>query len=107
MTKKYELIFDKVIIKQLKKESKNQRIKQILTDMFDRLELIGPTAGKLLDPKLHIYEVKSKKPPIRMYFKYKQDTKEIYVFEYQIKTSEDKQDKKLGQIKKKAMDLES
>lgn len=107
MDKNYSLVFDKVIIKQLKKEAKNQKIKQILRDMLDKLELIGDLAGKLLDSKLHIYEIKSMNPPIRLYFKYKKETKEIYVFEYQMKTSKDKQNKKIGQIKKKAEDLES
>lgn len=68
---------------------------------------MDPTTGDLLDSKLHIYELKTKKPPIRLYFKYNKETEEIYVFEYQMKTSEDKQNKKIGQIKKKAMDLES
>ena len=49
--------------------------------MLDKTEELGPGAGKLLDPKLGLYEVKSKKPPIRLYFKHLVDTDEIYVFE--------------------------
>lgn len=42
MGKQYELIFDKVILRQLKLAGKNQRVKQILSEMLNRLELIGP-----------------------------------------------------------------
>ena len=52
MEKYYELIFDDVMIRQLKKASKNQQIKAILSRMFNRLELVGHMAGKLLDSKL-------------------------------------------------------
>ena len=101
---KYVLIFDKVIIKQLQQAAKNNHIKQILTKMLNKIELLGPNAGKLLDSRLFIYEVKSKHPPIRLYFKYNLTINEIYVFEYEIKTSEQQQQTTINKIKKKVLD---
>ena len=70
MEKRYSLIYDKVIIKQLKKAAKNQQIKNILTKIQNKIEVLSPLAGILLDSKLFIYEVKNKHPPIRVYFKH-------------------------------------
>ena len=47
METNYTLVFDDVIIKQLKKAAKNQHIKEILTKMLDKLELSGPDAGEM------------------------------------------------------------
>ena len=51
----FTLVFDDVMIKQLKKAAKNQHIKEILTKMLDKLELSGPDAGELLDSQLSLY----------------------------------------------------
>ncbi len=98
----FKLVFDDVMVKQLKKAAKNNQVKQILTKMLDKVEEIGPDAGKLLDSKLFIYEVKSKHPPIRLYFKHNLSTNEIYVFEYEAKTSEKEQQKTIDKIRIKA-----
>ncbi|MFB6246793.1 MAG: hypothetical protein ABEI74_04350 [Candidatus Pacearchaeota archaeon] len=66
--KNYELIFDRVILRQLDKVAKDKSVKEILSKMFDKIEEKGPKAGKLLDPKLKLYELKNKRPPIRLYF---------------------------------------
>ena len=96
----YTLVFDDVMIKQLKKAAKNQHIKEILTKMLDKLELSGPDAGELLDPQLSLYEVKIKHPPIRLYFKHNKSTNEIYVFEFEMKTSPEKQKATIIKLKK-------
>ena len=62
MEKPYNLVFDDVMTKQLKKAAKNQHIKEILTKILDKLELSGPKAGDLLDSQLFIYEIKVKHP---------------------------------------------
>ena len=103
MKKPYPLVFDDVILKQLKKASKNQQIKRLLAKMLDKLELIGPLAGDLLDSKLFIYELKNKHPPIRLYFKHNTTTDEIYVFEFEMKTSPVKQRKTINKLKKKIL----
>ena len=103
MQNKYNLIFDEVMIKQLQKAAKNQHIKQILTKMLNKIEIMGPNAGKLLDSKLFIYEVKNKHPPIRLYFKHNLKTNEIYVFEYEMKTSGIRQQVTIEKIKKKTL----
>ena len=103
MDKNYNLVFDDVIIKQLKKAAKNQHIKEILTKMLDKLEFSGPDAGELLDSQLSLYEVKIKHPPIRLYFKHNKSTNEIYVFEFEMKTSPEKQKATIIRIKKKTI----
>ncbi|MEK6869069.1 MAG: hypothetical protein AABX74_02480 [Nanoarchaeota archaeon] len=107
MEMNYTLVFDDVMIKQLKKAGKNQHIKEILTKMLDKLEFFGPDAGELLDSQLAVYEVKIKHPPIRLYFKHNKQTNEIYVFEFEIKTSPEKQKATIIKIKRKASGLKS
>ena len=101
MEKPYNLVFDDVMTKQLKKAAKNQHIKEILTKILDKLELSGPKAGDLLDSQLFIYEIKVKHPPIRLYFKHDKQTDEIYVFEFEMKTSYEKQQGTIEKIRKK------
>lgn len=107
MGKRCNLIFDDIMIKQLKKAAKNQNIKIILSKMLDKLEFLGPDAGNILDSQLYIYEIKSKHPPIRLYFKHNAQTEEIYVFEFEMKTSPEKQQSSIKRLKQKARDLKS
>ena len=107
MGKNYTLVFDDVMIKQLKKAAKNQHIKEILTKMLDKLELSGPDAGELLDSQLSLYEVKIKHPPIRLYYKHNKSTNEIYVFEFEMKTSPEKQEATIKKLKHKTGSLKS
>jgi len=95
------------MIKQLQKAASNNNIKIILTKMLDEIEELGPQAGKLLDSHLFIYELKNKHPPIRLYFKHNIRNDEIYVFEYELKTSEEKQNKTIQKIKLKAHQLKT
>ena len=97
---RYQLVFDQVILKQLKKAGKNNQLREMLSKMFDKIELVGPMAGELIDSKLFIYEIKSKHPPIRIYFKHNKLTNEIYVFEFEMKTSQKKQKKTIDRIRK-------
>jgi len=101
MENKYQLIFDEVILKQLKKIAKDKKVKDILSKMFDKLELAGPHIGELLDSKLFIYEMKNKHPPLRLYFKHNKKTDEIYLFEFEMKTSDKKQNKTINRIRTK------
>ncbi len=100
MNKKYILIFDDIILKQLQKEALNNHIQKILTKMLDKIELLGPYAGELLDTKLFLYEVKNKHPPLRLYYKHKKENDEIYIFEFEMKTSPQKQKKTISRLKK-------
>jgi len=102
MTTNYTLVFDDVMIKQLKKVAKNNHIKEILIKMLDKLELSGPSTGELLDSQLSLHEIKIKHPPIRLYFKHNKTTNEIYVFEFEMKTSLEKQKATITKLKKKA-----
>ena len=99
----YKLIFDELMIKQLQKAGKNHHVKQFLTKMLNKIEELGPNAGKLLDSKLFIYEVKNKHPPIRLYYRHNIFNNEIYVFEYEMKTSEERQSNTIEKIKKKVL----
>ena len=93
----YVLVYDEVILKQLKKV--DQQVKNILSKMFDKLELAGPNAGELLDSRWFIYEIKSKHPPIRLYFRHNIVTDEICIFEFEMKTSSEKQQNTIEKIK--------
>lgn len=101
----FPLVFDEVMIKQLQKAGKNLQLKAILKNMLDEVEEKGPEAGKLLDSHLFIYEIKSKHPPIRLYFKHNLKTNEIYVFEFEMKTSEEKQKLTIARIRWRAGNL--
>jgi hypothetical protein len=105
--KKYSLVFDEEILKQLKKAGKDHKTKEILSKMMNRLEIMGPYIAKLIDSHLHVYEMKTKHPPVRMYFKHKLETDEIYLFEYEMKTSEKKQKDTIKRIKRKSENLKS
>src|SRR3989338_7005144 len=105
MEERYTLVFDDVMMKQLKKAAKSQHIKEILTKMLDKLENLGPDAADLLDSQLSIYEIKIKHPPIRLYFKHNKPTNEIYVFEFEMRTSQEKQKATIIKIKRKASGL--
>ena len=107
MQQHYTLFFDDIIIKQLKRVSKNKNIKTIITKMLNKIELVGPTIGKLIDSQLFIYELKNKHPPLRLYFKHNKQTDEIYVFEFEMKTSKEKQQTTIKRIKHRALDLKS
>ncbi|MBI5002547.1 hypothetical protein HZC31_04120 [Candidatus Woesearchaeota archaeon] len=107
MEKKYPLIFDEIIVKQLQKEASNSHIRKILTRMLDKIELLGQYAGELLDSKLFLYEVKNKHPPLRLYYKHKKETDEIYVFEFEMKTSPEKQKKTISRLKKSIMETKN
>lgn len=101
MEKKYVLIFDDVMIKQLKKVANNGVVKQILAKMFDKLEENGPDAGELLDSRLFIYEMKTMHPPIRLYYVPSPNTNEIKVFEFEMKTSPEKQKDTIKELREK------
>jgi hypothetical protein len=95
------------MIKQLKKAGRNRKIKEILSKMFDKIELAGSSVGELIDSQLFIYEMKNKHPPIRLYFKHNKGTNEIYLFEFEMKTSEEKQQRTIQRIRYKASQLET
>jgi len=46
MDNPFKLIFDDVILKQLKKAGKDSKTREILKKMLDKLELAGPSIGK-------------------------------------------------------------
>ena len=104
MSEGYNLIFDEVILNQLKDAAKNQQVKDILRRMLDKIEVFGPRAGKLLDSRIFLYEVKNKHPPIRLYFKPKVGSNEVYVFEFEMKTSEKGQQKTIERLKKRVLE---
>ena len=98
--KRYELVFDEVIVRQLKRVGKDIQFR--LSKMFDKMELLGPSAGELIDSQLFLYEIKSKHPPIRLYFRHAATEDELHVFEFEMKTSEERQQKTINKLKKRA-----
>ena len=98
----YALVFDEVMKKQLIRAAKNQQLKEILTIMLDEIEPKAPDGGELVDSHLFIYKMKSKHPPVRLYFKHHLPTDEMYVFEFEMKTSPEKQKKTINKLRFKA-----
>jgi|SRR3989344_8325983 len=101
--KNYELVFDDVILTQLSKLRNDTHTREIVSKILDKIEELGPNAGKLIDSRLHLYEVKRMHPPIRLYFKIEEDKKEAKIFEYEIKTSQEKQQSTIDKIKKRIL----
>ena len=96
----FELVFDEVMIKQLQKAARNQQVKDVLVRLLDRLENLGPDAGELLDSKLFLYEMKSIRPPVRLYYKHNIHKNEIYVFEFEMKISPLNQKRTITRLRK-------
>ena len=101
MEKRFTLVFDDILKKQLDKSSKDKKIQEILTKMFKKIEFLGPLAGELLDSQEFIYEIKNKHPPIRLYFNQDKETNEIILFEYEMKTSEKKQQNTINKLRRR------
>jgi hypothetical protein len=104
MVGKYVLVFDEIMLKQLQKLGKDENIRWFLSKIFDKLEELGPQTGKCIDSHLLLYEVKMKRPPIRLYFKHVRNSNELYVFEYEMKTSIKKQQQTIHRIRKKTLE---
>ncbi len=105
MEKNFTLVFDEVMLDQLKKLGEDTVTRELLRKLFDKMELLGPRAGELVDLHLFIYEMKVKHPPICIYFKHVKETNELYLFEYEMKTSPKKQKKTIKKVKQKAAEL--
>ena len=100
----FTLVFDEIMLKQLKRAAKNTDIKNAITRMLDKIEENGPRAGKLLDSRLHIYEVKQLKPALRLYYRIMQEKSEAYVFLFEMKTSEKKQNETIDMLRSRIRD---
>jgi len=103
MKKRFTLVFDDEILKQLQKVAKDKNTELLVKKLLDRLEQHGPLAGKLLDVSIWLYEMKNKHPPIRIYYKHKKETDEIYVLEYEMKTSEGKQKDTVNKLRRRLL----
>lgn len=75
--------------------------------MLDKMESLGSRAGALIDSHLFLYEIKSKHPPIRLYYMYTKQPNELYVFEYEMKKSQQKQQKTISKLQQKAQIVRS
>ncbi len=67
--------------------------------MFDKLEISGPHAGELIDSRLHLYEMKQKRPPIRLYYHYA--GKELQIFAYEMKRSQKHQQRTIDKLRER------
>ena len=104
---------DKLELGKVKTEGWNklnvEEIEELLKDYTGDKELVMQLLANnkrglpdflcLKEGKLFFFEVKSKRPPIRLYCKIVEALKEAHVFEYEMKTSEKKQKKTIGKLK--------
>ncbi|MBI2146625.1 hypothetical protein HYU22_04760 [Candidatus Woesearchaeota archaeon] len=96
--KKYVVVFDEEMKKKLEEIIIKTNSKELIKKWLDKLEHLGPSAGKLLDNHVWIYELKNKHPPLRLYYHHHQETGKIILFELEMKTSEQKQQKTIRRL---------
>lgn len=98
--KKYSIIFGKTVAKKLKKIKSQKDIAKTISKIFDKIEKYGPQKSKLLDSKLNLYEIKNKRPPIRIYFKVLIKENTIEIIDFHNKKSKTQQQYLIEKIKK-------
>lgn len=96
---RYEVVFDEVVKIKLQKAITKSDCRQIIKAWLDELEDKGPTAGKLLDNHVWLYELKNKHPPLRLYFHHQKSTDKIIIFGFEMKTNEKKQKETIGKLR--------
>lgn len=94
-----EITFDSKALKEFKKLAINSEVQKILKKKLDKLESKG-CHGKIIDAKFSIYELKNKKPAIRLYF-YPRGDSEIRILGFQIKKSDGSQKKYIKELLKR------
>jgi mRNA-degrading endonuclease RelE of RelBE toxin-antitoxin system len=99
MEKRYKLVFDAPIKAKLDHILLKSSYKELIRKWFDELEKEGSKAGKLLDNHTWLYELKNKKPPLRLYYHYQESTGKVILFDIEMKTSEKKQNKLIRKLK--------
>lgn len=97
----FQLVFDEVMLAQLKKLGSEKHIRDLLAKLFDKMQSLGPRAGELVDSQLGLYEMKVKHPPIRLYYRHVHGPSELQVFEYEMKTSPEMQKKTIGKLRQR------
>lgn len=97
----FQLVFDEVMLSQLKKLGRDKHVRDLLAKLFDKMQSLGPRAGELVDSQLGLYEMKVKHPPIRLYYRHVHGSSELQVFEYEMKTSPEKQKKTIGKLRQR------
>lgn len=95
---KYKLIFGKSILKKLQKIEKKADIKNLVVKMLNKIEEKGPNAGKLLDSVVNLYEIKSKNPPLRLYFEIIFEGNKAEIIDFEMKKSKKKQNNIIQKI---------
>ena len=90
-------VFDQIVKERLEKIIQKTGFKNIIQSWLDDLEVKGPDAGKLLDNHVWLYEMKSKRPPLRLYFYHQKSTNKIIIFEIEMKTN--KQQKTINKLR--------
>lgn len=97
----YTLVFDPVMVRQLRKLESNKAVKYLVLKLLEHLRTSGPQAGELLDSRLFLYELKCKRPPLRIYFKPQKTSDEIYVFFFEMKTNPKKQKRTINELRRR------
>lgn len=94
----YTVVFDEVVKEQIEKALTKGNIKAIIKQWLDDLEKHGPNAGKLLDNHIWLYEMKSKHPPLCLYYHSQKALNKIIIFAFEMKTSEKKQKQTINKL---------
>ena len=99
--KKWHTIFSKEMIKQFRKLATKKDLKETLRSLLDELEEKGPQIGELLDSRVHLYELKQGNPSIRIYYRPRENSNKIDVFEYEIKKRPKQQKQTINRIRRR------
>ncbi len=97
----YRIVYDEFMLKQLERLEKNKHLKLLLGKIFAKIEEKGLMAGNLLDSHIFLYEVKMKRPPLRVYYYPKMNSGEIVIMSYEMKTSQRQQQQTIDKLKEK------
>ncbi|HLC75107.1 MAG TPA: hypothetical protein VJH88_04605 [Candidatus Nanoarchaeia archaeon] len=95
----FEVVFDETVKTKLEKVIQQSEIKIIIKRWINELEEKGQDAGKLIDNHIWLYEMKNKHPPLRLYFHHQKASNRIIIFEFEMKTSEKKQEKTVKRLR--------
>lgn len=97
MADSYTVLLKEDVLKNINKE--NNDIKNLIKIYLKKIEILGPYAGKIISNKYSLFEIKLKRPPLRIYYQINQ--KEVWILEYEMKTSSKKQKETINKLKKK------
>lgn len=95
----HNVVFDDIMKKHWCKYNRNYEVKIAIRSMVHSLKIEGINAGRCINVKLQLYEIKRKRPPLRLYYQPIAD--EILLLACEMKTNKKKQQSLIDSLLKK------